>query len=219
MALHYMQTLPNFICDQSTERYISKKADHWSRRDRYVARLTYNGNGEVYQLTSLNGRAVKNMSMESLGGTLSKGDFASALLFLFAPSSQAQFQWNQHTTLRNRDCFVFTYSVDRAHSRLRITEGATGEIYQPAYHGVVYIDSETKSILRLTLESEGIPANFPIQATSHELDFDWAIIAGEKYLLPFDSDVRLTHGKEITRNVSRFDNYRKFAAESNITFH
>ncbi len=44
-------------------------------------------------------------------------------------------------------------------------------------------------------------------------------IGGEKYLLPFDSDVRMTHGHELTRNVSQYENYRRFAADANITFH
>jgi hypothetical protein len=219
IALHYTQSLPNFVCDQETDRYVSKKKDKWSRRDRYTARLTYNGKAEEYQLLSLNGRAIHNLSLESLGGTISKGDFATALLFLFAPASEAQFHGERTETLRNRDCTVYTYEVDRTHSRLRITEGGTGEFYQPAYHGIVYIDHETKRVLRLTLDSEGIPSNFPIQATSQQLDYDFATIGGEKYLLPFDSDVRLTHGKETTRNVSRYDNYRKFSADASIVFH
>jgi hypothetical protein len=109
--------------------------------------------------------------------------------------------------------------VERQHSRFRVTDGATGDAYQTAYRGTVYIDRETKHTLKLTLESVGIPSSFPIQSISQELDYGWATIGGEKYLLPFDSDVRMTHGHELSRNVSRYENYRKFSADANITFH
>jgi hypothetical protein len=222
MALNYTQSLPNFTCDQETDRYVNrnarKKSGKFVRLDRYTARLSFDGTAEEYQLVAINGKAVRNRSLESLGGTISKGDFASALKFVFAPSSEAKFEWYSEITLRDRLCDVFNYEVDRAHSRLRITEGGTGEAYQTAYRGTIYIDRETKHTLKLTLESVGIPPTFPIQSTSQELDYGWAEIAGESYLLPFDSDIRMTHGDEVTRNISRYENYRKFAADANITF-
>ncbi len=223
IALHYTQSLPNFVCDQETERYVNyhgeKKNGKWTRLDRYSTRLTYNGTTEDYELTSINGHAVKNKPLEVLGGTISKGDFASALKFIYATASEAKFEWDSQAVVRDRPCEVFTYQVDRLHSRLRITEGGTGEAYQTAYQGTVYIDSETKHTLKLTIESVGIPASFPIQSTSQELEYGWATIGTERYLLPFDSDVRMTHGRELTRNVSRYENYRKFSADANITFH
>jgi hypothetical protein len=222
-ALHYTQSLPNFTCDQVTERFVNPRADknkdHWKRRDRLTARLTFDGKSEHYELTAINGRPVFGRTLESVGGTISKGDFASALNFVFSPASEAKFSWQSRTALRKRDCDIFEYTVDRAHSRLRITEGGTGEFYTPGYHGVIYIDRETGLTLRLTLESEDIPSNFPIQSTTQQLDYDWATIGADKYLLPFESDVRLTHGHELTRNVLHFVNYRKFSADANITFH
>jgi hypothetical protein len=223
VALRYTQNLPNFTCDQETERFVNyhgeKKNGKWNRLDRYTTRLGYNGVTEDYQLVAVNGKPVRNRTLESLGGTISTGDFASALKFIYAPASEAKFEWDSETIIRDRQCDVYNYSVDRSHSRLRITEGSTGDSYQTAYRGTVYIDRETKSTLKLTLESVGIPPGFPIQSTSQELDYGWAEIGGEKYLLPFDSDVRMTHGHELSRNVSRYENYRKFSADANITYH
>lgn len=222
IALHYTESLPNFVCDQVTERSVNPRADkkkeQWKRLDVLTTRLTFNGVTENYELTAVNGRRVHDRELESVGGTISKGDFASALRFIFAPTSEAMFEWDSAERIRDRDCDVFRYTVDRAHSRLRITEGGTGEFYQTAYHGTVAIDRETKRTLRLTLESEGIPKSFPIQSTRQQLDYDWAEIGGERYLLPFDSDVRMMHGKELSRNVSRYENYRKFSADANIIF-
>ena len=200
-------------------RHGDKSKEDWKRVDRYTTRLSYNGIAEDYALVAVNGRPVHNLSLESLGGTISKGDFASALRFIFSPSSETRFKWNSWASLRGRICYLFQYSVDRSHSRWRIIEGLTGLSYQTAYQGIVHIDQETKQILKLTLESTGIPADFPVQLSREELDYDWATIGGTKYLLPFNSEVRLNHGKELTRNVSRYENYRHFTADANITFH
>jgi hypothetical protein len=223
VALHYTDALPNFTCDQDTDRYVNyhgdKHKENWKRLDRYTARLSYNGVMEDYLLVSVNGHAVHNLSLESLGGTISKGDFASALRFIFAPSSEAKFEWHEWASLRGRICYQFHYAVKQANSRWRITEGSTGNSYQTAYQGIVYIDRDTKQILKLTLESVGIPGNFPIQLARQELDYDVATIGGNRYLLPFSSEVRLNIGHELHRNVSRYANYRKFSADANITFH
>ncbi len=57
IALHYTQSLPNFICDQETERYANyhgeKKNGKFNRLDRYTARLTYNGKKEEYQVIAI----------------------------------------------------------------------------------------------------------------------------------------------------------------------
>jgi hypothetical protein len=220
VALHYTESLPNFTCDQDTDRYVNYKGkEDWKRLDRYVTRISYNGVAEDYTVFSVNGHAVRDRPLESLGGTISKGDFASALRFIFSPSSEAQFEWNSWASLRGRICYLFRYTVDRSHSRWRITEGSTGLSYQTAYQGIVYIDQETKQILKLTLESTGIPSDFPVQMSKEELDYDWATIGGTKYLLPFNSEVRLYHGKEFSRNVSRYENYRHFSADATVTFH
>ena len=189
------------------------------RVDRDTARLSYNGIAEDYKVIALNGTPVPERPLESIKGALVKGDFASALRYIFAPESQGRFEWHSWASVRGHICYRFQYAVDQSHSRWTVKEGANGVPYQTAYQGVVSIDQETKQTLKLTLEAVGIPANFPIQVAKEELDYDWAVISGTKYLLPFNSEVRLSAGKQLSRNVSRYENYRKFSADANITFH
>lgn len=223
VALHYTQALPNFTCDQDTDRYVNphgnKSKEDWQRADRYTARISYNGVIEDYKLIAVNGRPVGNRDLESIGGTISKGDFASALRFIFAPESEARFEWHSWASVRGHICYRFQYAVDRRHSRWSIQEGSNGAFYQSAYQGIVSVDRETNQTLKLTFEAAGIPAGFPVQAVNEELDYDWAVIGGTSYLLPFNLEVRLNAGKQLSRNVSRYENYRKFSADANITFH
>jgi hypothetical protein len=223
VALNYTQQLPNFTCEQDTDRYVNphgdKSKEDWKRSDRYTTKLSYNGVKEDYTLIAVNGKPVSNRSLESIGGTISTGDFASALRYIFAPESDAKFTWHSWAAVRGHICYRLQYNVDQRHSRWVIQQGGTTATYQSAYQGIVSIDQETKQVLKLTIEAVGIPKEFPIQVVKEELDYDWAVIGGTKYLLPFNLEVRLNAGKELTRNVSRYENYRKFSADANITFH
>ena len=220
IALHYTESLPNFICDQNTHRYQnSRRKENWKLQDNFIARVTYNGEREEYSVKVLNGHPVEDRSLESMGGVVSKGDFASALRWVFSPDSQTDFGWNSFASLRGRDCFLFDYSVSRDHSRWQIFEGPIGISYKSAYGGKVYIDQETKDILKVTLESAGIPSSYPVRLAKEELDYDWATIAGERYLLPYSAEIRLYTDRPFARNFSRYENYRRFAADATVTFH
>ncbi len=223
VALSYTQSLPNFTCDQDTDRYVNphgdKSKEDWKRLDRYTTKLTYDGVKEDYKLIAVNGKPVQNRALDSIGGIISKGDFASALRYIFAAGSQAKFEWYSWASVRGHICYRFQYSVDQPHSRWLIQEGGTTAAYQTAYRGVVSIDQETRQTLMLTLEAFGIPPGFGVEVVKEELDYDWAVIGGTRYLLPFNLEVRLSAGKQLSRNVSRYENYRKFSADANITFH
>ncbi|HJS50871.1 MAG TPA: hypothetical protein VJ781_03140, partial [Pyrinomonadaceae bacterium] len=65
-----------------------------------------------------------------------------------------------------------------------------------------------------------IPETFPVRSAKRQIDYDWATISGEKYLLPLSSDVRLTarETKSMleTRNVIRFKDYQKYGTDVTI---
>jgi len=84
--------------------------------------------------------------------------------------------------------------------------------------GVVYMDRESHQVLRLGYEAEGIPANWPILRTPSVLDYDFAEVAGQRYLLPRRVDLRVIGRDEQSRNVTEFGNYRKFSSDATITF-
>ncbi len=73
-------------------------------------------------------------------------------------------------------------------------------------------------VMRLHLECDGIPAEFPIQSVSIDQDYDLAEIGGQRYLLPLHSDVRSREGNYRAWNEVTFRNYQKYGTETSITF-
>ena len=220
-AASYLEGLPDFICTETVRRYEAMAGRSWTAKDTLTLQLTYFEHEENYKLTLLNGRKTR-LDFEEMGGALSKGEFASVLLSLFANDSATRFQWQNWTTLRKRPACVFSFRILVRNSHYSLTAGpvhgrqvsaVTGE------HGLVYVDSETKRVVRITSEADSIPANFPIQAATRALDYGFTDVSGRSYLLPLQADVRMvTIGRLETRNDVQFAEYRKFSGESTISF-
>jgi len=50
------------------------------------------------------------------------------------------------------------------------------------------------------------------------LDYDYTRIGDSDYLLPLEFELRSREGKQLIKNDVTYDAYRKFNADTNITF-
>jgi len=222
-AFNYTAGLPDFICTENVRRFESPTGvGDWSARDSLTVQLTYFDHEEDYKLTALNGHKT-GLAYDDVGGALSKGEFGSMLLSIFAPSSRATFNWLHWTTLRKRASYVFAFQIDARNSTyvLRVGRYGTREVSAvPGQHGLVYIDRETKDVLRLDCDADSIPASFPLKGATRILDYGTADVGGRTYLLPLHADVRMFPRDRwpVTRNEVEFTGFRKFAGESSISF-
>ena len=219
-ALGYSQTLPDFICTQTVRRYLDPKgAGNWKETDTLTVKLSYYQQKEDYQLQLVNGRAATK-TYEAAGGATSKGEFGSMLLEIFDPASAAAFRWDHWTTLRKRRAIVFSYRIAVAKSHYRIMFQGSGERLEvtAGQHGLVYVDAEANTVLRLTREADNLPLSFPIQRASAMLDYDVTDVGGKSFLLPLRAEIRMLSGGGQNRNVVEFSGYRKFSGESSISF-
>jgi hypothetical protein len=215
-ALSYVKGLPDFICTQVTRRYFDPTGlEFWKQDDIITARLSYFDQKEEYKVVLVNNR-VTNVGYDSLGGATSTGEFGSMLRELFEPRTQARFEWQRWATLRGRRAHVFAYSVAQERSNWQVSYQKTTQV-TPAYRGLVYVDRDTLSVLRITLEAI-LPPSFPLQQASTVLDYDFAEISGHQYMLPLKAEVRMRENKFLLKNDVEFRLYRKFAAEASITF-
>ncbi len=216
-ALNYTKTLPDFICTQVTRRFYDPSGlEFWQSSDTLTTRVSYFEQKEDYKLIMINNR-MTDQSYDSVGGASSTGEFGSLLREIFLPESNTRFLWERWATLRGRRAYVFTYRVAQINSKWRISYERRLEIIA-GYNGLIYIDKDTGMVLRITLDAEDIPATFPIQQATTVLDYDFAKISEREYLLPLRAQVRMRQGKFLTRNDVEFRLYRKFAAESTITY-
>ena len=86
------------------------------------------------------------------------------------------------------------------------------------YSGLIFVDRDSEMILKITLEGRDIPPNFPIQAASNALDYDYAKIGDQTYMLPLKAEMRMRHDKFLTKNILEFHLYKKFGADTSVTF-
>ncbi len=217
-AMDYSAALPNFSCLEVTGRFIDPSgADRWRHKDTIAEILRYHDNTEQRVTLEVNG-IRSQVAREDLKGTISHGEFGGLLNSVFNPSAKADFQWKETDTLGTGTVQVFTYRVALRNSTFMITAD-NGRRLKVGFHGLVYIDSATRGVRRLTLEADGIDPEFPIHAASFMVDYDYLAIGDHDYLLPITGQVKVTQGKRThVLNEMEFRDYRRFAAESSLRF-
>lgn len=226
-AANYTKTLPDFICTQVTRRYAApvpggryggRAGDDpsWQLQDTLTIRLSYFEQHEDYKLVLVN-NTVTQEDYRKLGGATSTGEFGSMLKDIFDPQTQARFEWDHWATLRGRRTMAFAYHVAQPHSQWMLDYEHQMHIF-PAYSGLVYVDKETHQVLRVTLVSENVPADFPIHQAESILDYDYEKISGQTFLLPLKAENRMRTSDVLTRLDIEFRLYRKFSTESEIKY-
>ncbi|MGA2326485.1 MAG: hypothetical protein ABSH05_09380 [Bryobacteraceae bacterium] len=217
-ALGYTKNLPNYICTQVTRRYVDPSGlEYWQQRDVLTARLSFFEQKENYKLVLVNNRAITtDVPYQSVGGSISTGEFGSMLKEMFEPEAKADFRWERWGKLRGRVAHVYAYRVEKARSKWHVTYESTDDIV-PGYHGLVYIDPATDMVLRIVFEAE-LPGDFPIQQVTDTLDYDLAPIGTQEFMLPLKAVMRMRQAKLLTKNDVEFRLYRKFTAEAEIKY-
>jgi hypothetical protein len=217
-ALNYTDNLPNYLCTQVTKRRVDPSGSgDWRVTDTILEHLSFFDHKESYKVIMVNDSPVTTaLQHDQLGGATSSGEFGSILHSIFAPETQTEFGWARWATLRGRRTLVFSfhtgepmYSIKHHDSNREITTRT---------HGEVLVDQATRMVMRISMETEGIPADFPVQSVSVLLDYDFGEISGNQYLLPLHSSVRSREGRMAAWNEVSYVSYRKFGTESNITF-
>jgi hypothetical protein len=218
IAVHYAGKLPDFICNEQVER--SNNAPGNIKVDRLLIQLTYFEQKEKQKLVTLNGLPA-TQPLESLDGLITAGEFGSLQLGIFDPTSAADFQWKSSSEIRKRRAAVYTYRIARAKSHyvLGYRDAAGNMVSVPAgYRGEVALDLETNRVLRVTASADDIPKESNITVSSAEVDYDFMDVGGKSYLLPSRSASSMERGYRKIGNVVTFVDYKKFEADSSISF-
>jgi hypothetical protein len=218
-ALNYTENLPNYICTQVTRRHIDPSGtESYSLYDTLQEQLTFFDKKESYKVTMVNNHSVANGDHMQQGGATSSGEFGTMLREIFEPTSHTQFDWEKWATLRGRRMYVFSFRVEQEFSKYSIMHVESRRQIISGYHGLIYADRDTKSIMRITVQCDTIPADFPIQQVALMLDYDFTKIGDQEFLLPLKSDLHSRQGKFLNWNETEFRLYRKFGTESEIKY-
>jgi len=208
-AVNHEANLPNFVCRQTTRRFEDINGA-WRPIDLIVGRLTYFERRVLYQAMLMNGQA--SVSHDQSRGTSSSGEFDSIMRAIFMPQTQTEFTWQDWRTLQGKRMHVYGYRVRSFKSSYHIEVSEESFDLATAYHGLIFIDSETHFVHRITFHADEIPPSFPIQDINLALDYDYRQIGDAYYLLPLQFEFRSRDGARAVKNDVSYDNYRKLDA-------
>jgi len=218
-AIHYSEGLPNFICMQVTRRYVAQSgSDNFRLTDTIAERLSYNEHHEDYKVISVNGTPVANRKHEQLGGATSSGEFGSMLYEIFDRDSHTEFQWERWGKLRDHVMHVYSFRVRLENSKYSIRAEEVKRTVTVGYHGLIFADRDSNSVMRITMEADDIPEDFPIRSAAETLDYDSIALSGVKFILPLKVDMRMRDGRNVMKNQAEFRLYNKFGADTSIQF-
>ncbi len=214
----YDGRLPNFVCTQVTRRSEDKSGagTRWKDNDNYEDELTYFERKEHYRLVKVNGKPAK-MTHDQIRGYRSEGSFGALLSWVFRPEAHTEFAWERQDTLRGRPMSVIRYRVPLEHSHWRAS--VRGRTVTKAFHGFIWSDAESGAVMRIQAEPEGAGDESAwINNSSLDVQYGWAAIAGEQYLLPLMAEARTADKKRLLRNITEYSGFHKYTAEASVKF-
>ena len=219
-AINYTNSLPNYICSRVTRRhYDPTGSESWRQIDQIHEQLTFFDHEEKYKVVSVSGHLITGkLDHSQVGGATSSGEFGTLLYEVFVPETDTYFEWDHWGKLRGKVMYVFAFRVRQSRSKYSIYHQESRRKVIAGYRGLVYADKETKQVMRLTLECEDLPVDYPIQQVAITLDYEPTMISEREFLLPFKSELHSREGRIMVWNETEFRNYRRYSADTNITF-
>jgi len=211
----YIAKLPNFVCQQITQEFeADRKGKRWHKADALSEKLVFSRGREQRTLELVNNKQVRG-SVRVRRVLSTEGEFGILLSKIFDEDSAAKFSWGGWDSVRGHRVARFDYSIDRQHSTLSLTNYIKATV---AYGGSLYGDPETGAVWRVTSGSTEIPEELQISSIATTIEYEEVPIGSQKYLLPVSAIVLVVAEHDQTRNELRFEGYRKFEAESTISF-
>jgi hypothetical protein len=214
----YIDELPDFICQQEITRYYDLGTGAWERSDMLVYELTYNRKVESYKPINSIGRPVTR-DLDKSGGAYSTGDFATALAMLFSPETNTSFKPAGKEKLGQRQTLIYDFRVPVATSKLTISSDNVPPIIA-GYSGSVWIDADTKQVLRLEQAADDLPAGFPVTQAETSVDYDLVKLRGidVEWLLPTHAEFIIgdRRRRQFSKNAIYFKFYRKFETDIKV---
>ncbi len=136
---------------------------------------------------------------------------------IFGEASSASFAWKGWDLIRGKRVAVFDYAIDKHHSTLSLSLSDLARAILP-YHGSVYADTATGAVWRITNQVTEIPPQIQTKSISTTIEYEETAIGSANYVLPVEASVWLSTGANNIRNEIHFRDYRKFEADSTITY-
>jgi hypothetical protein len=214
-AFEFSEKLPNFICEEFMSRNNQRGRGDETPLDIVSAEIIYENGHETYRNVKINDRPT-DTNIEQIGGSWSTGEFATTLLDLFHPDTDAHFQSGGASAIAGLAAQVFDFEVRREKSSWMLHVGS--QTITPAYGGSVWVDPKTARVLRIEMEARDIPTDFPMDSVESAVDYSYVTIGGTTFLLPVHAEsLGCERGTNLcSHNVIDFRNYHEYTSSIKI---
>ncbi len=224
-AQSYVHNLPNFLCDQVTQRYTNLKRIEPDGTPYYVRRL-HHTDKFTRSLRFISGAEDVKRIADKTGESTSNGEFGGDMVIIFGLGVNPHLNWDHWEMFRGSRRAVFNYSVNLPQSRFILfyccSLAADGNQIQQQcmtpIRGFVYVDTQTGVISRLTIQAVDLPSDFHIKESNTIIDYKKVNIGSQAYELPVSAVMFMRADNQKNRNEISFIKYRKFEAESVFTY-
>lgn len=210
--------LPSFLVQQNTTRYYSTTFPaRWRAQDVVTADVVSVDGKEEYRNILVNGKPSTRPIEKT--GAWSTGEFQTTLEDILSPYTAAAFRKGADDSIEGRAAFTYRFTVQQENSNWDIV-APDGSKAAPAYSGTIWIDKATHNVMRIEEQTGPMPSGFVFDKAESTLEYGFVRIDGREFVLPVHSEV-LTCQRDssaCTKNEINFQNYRKFQADSNVTF-
>jgi predicted aspartyl protease len=223
-ARGYLERLPDFTCIRTTQHFLAKPANKtWNLQVKVAQELSYYHHEEHYQVVAVDDVPKKKVSIwtQAGGWVETNGNFGALMSLIFDPKVAPHFEPQGRSYLHGKPVYVFNYHVsldDSIAASAKCTSWiafTTCKTLKYGFHGVLFVDSDSLDILRLTQVPEDLPASYA--QGNESVDYGRVTVAGAEYLLPIADEFETTIGKTLFRNQSTYTAYKKFVAESTLS--
>ena len=217
-AEQFSASLPDYLVEQVTTRLHSFNNEaSWNTLDVITAEVASVKGKEEYRNIRVNGQPSTQPPEKS--GTWTTGEFVVTLQDILSPATAAVFRPAGEERVGSRLARVYDYSVSAGNSHW-VLVAEDGMQLKPAYKGQLWIDKETRRVLRIEQRAVSIPATFPQDKAECTIEYGFVTIGDARALLPAKAETRGCRRGTVncSKNLTEFRNYRKFMAESSIRF-
>jgi hypothetical protein len=216
-AMRFRGQLPDFICTKLTDRWedSSGTGKKWKQRDSLEETVYFAQGGRTeIKLLMMNGKPTTRTHL-TMGGMREDGVVGDAIVpaTIFGPLANGQFEWSRWETLAGRRMAVATFRVPPGAKNYPDGKHA----YVIGFHGLVYADASDGMVMRLETHVDG-PTGYPFQESGWDIDYGPVTISGRELILPVKVVARYREGRFLSRNEIQFTDYRKYEADSTVTF-
>ena len=177
--------------------------------------VIYEDGHEGYRNVKINNRPT-NKRLQEIDGAWSIGEFASTLLSLFDPETDAQFRSGGASSISGFSAQVYDFQVRSENSHWMLH--ADSQTLTAAYGGSVWVDPKTARVLRVEMQARNIPSDFPLDTVESAVDYSYVMIGETSFLLPVHAEtLGCQRGtSECRHNIIDFRNYQEFKSEIKI---